>query len=202
MTTRHLDLGCGRRPRNPYGYEELFGCDLLAPSDLGNSPGFSYRQVNLSLQPIPFPDSFFDSVSAFDFLEHVPRQRVTASGESKNPFIDLMNEVHRVLRPHGRLWAVTPAYPHVSAFADPSHVNFITEGTHHYFCGPDPAATLYGFTGCFDVMNVAWETPANVLSARVPALRKFIRRLHRRTMSDGLSHLWWELAAVKPEAAV
>jgi SAM-dependent methyltransferase len=201
MTKRHLDLGCGFRPRNPYGYAELFGCDLLAPEDLGDSPGFSYRQVNLSLQPIPFPDSFFDSVSAFDFLEHVPRQLVTASGEFRNPFIDLMNEIHRVLRPGGRLWAVTPAYPHASAFADPTHVNFITEGTHRYFCGPDPAAKLYGFTGRFDVVNVARETPANVLSADVSPFRRFIRRLHRRTMSDGLSHFLWELAAVKDAAA-
>lgn len=165
------------------------------------SPGFSYRQVNLSLQPIPFADGFFDSVSAFDFLEHVPRHAAQAAGASSNPFIDLMNEIHRVLRPRGRLWAVTPAYPHVSAFADPTHVNFITQGTHRYFCGPDPAARLYGFTGRFEVVNVAWETPANVLSAMVPAPRKFIRRMHRRILSDGLSHLWWELEAVKPEAA-
>ena len=32
-----------------------------------------FRLANLSIDPIPHPDSSFDSISAFDFLEHVPR---------------------------------------------------------------------------------------------------------------------------------
>jgi len=37
---------------------------------------FYYKKSNLITQNIPFPDKFFDSVSAFDFIEHVPRIRI------------------------------------------------------------------------------------------------------------------------------
>ena len=29
--TRHLDIGCGAQPRNPYGAEELYALDLHIP---------------------------------------------------------------------------------------------------------------------------------------------------------------------------
>jgi len=29
--TRHLDLGCGPNPKNPYGFDELWGIDIRAP---------------------------------------------------------------------------------------------------------------------------------------------------------------------------
>jgi hypothetical protein len=46
--TRHLDLGCGDRPRNPYRRDELFGVDLNGSAD-GSGP---IRGANLALQPI------------------------------------------------------------------------------------------------------------------------------------------------------
>lgn len=53
---RHLDLGCGKFPRNPYGRRELSGIDMRA---LQGSAGFDYRVANLSLQPIPHADNSF-----------------------------------------------------------------------------------------------------------------------------------------------
>jgi hypothetical protein len=29
MTTKHLDIGCGSNPRNPFAYNELYGVDLI-----------------------------------------------------------------------------------------------------------------------------------------------------------------------------
>ena len=85
--TRHLDLGCGPVPRNPYQQDELFGVDI-APTE--NSSQITIRQANLTLQAIPFPDHYFDSLSAFDFLEHVPRVLPTPDGLSTRfPFIEL-----------------------------------------------------------------------------------------------------------------
>ncbi|MDP3612241.1 MAG: methyltransferase domain-containing protein, partial [Rubrivivax sp.] len=113
--TRHLDLGCGPVPRNPYRREELFGVDLSVSTD-----GGPIRRANLVMQPIPFADHSFNSVSAYDFLEHVPRVMPTADGRgTRFPFIELMNEIWRVLKPGGLLYAVTPVYPHPAVFQDP-----------------------------------------------------------------------------------
>ncbi len=197
MSSRHLDLGCGLAPRNPYHHQNLFGCDIREIDADVERVGFTYRKVNLSLEGIPFPDDFFDSISAFDFLEHVPRQLMLPSGELKNPFIELMNEIHRVLRPGGRLLAITPAFPHPSAFVDPTHVNFITDRSHEYFIGDKPGGRMYGFSGHFEVIRVCWDTPKNTFDSKIPEWKQSLRRLQRRVLGGGLSHVRWELQAVK-----
>lgn len=196
MVTRHLDLGCGASPRNPYGRDEAHAVDLAAPE--GIDARF-FRRANLSVEPIPHADSSFESVSAFDFLEHVPRVLATPDGRgTRFPFIELMNEIHRVLKPGGRFYAITPAYPAVQAFQDPTHVNVITRGTWEYFCGPNPTARMYGYTGSFEMLRNEWAmhpeslTPGTELSA----LRRFKR--WRRGRAGRLSHLTWEFRCTKP----
>ncbi len=197
MQTKHLDLGCGLKPRNPYQAQFSFGCDLRDIDADIEEIGFDYKKVNLVIEPIPYPDNYFDSISAFDFFEHVPRQLILPNGQAVNPFIKLMNEIHRVLVPGGKLLALTPAYPHAAAFTDPTHVNFITEDTHQYFVGVQPAGAMYGFVGAFDLIQVRWEASANAYKLDQPAWRKSLRRMHRRFTAGGLSHLLWEFAAIK-----
>jgi len=87
---RHLDLGCGRFPRNPYGRAELCGVDIRPLSGID----FDYRIANLALDPIPYADDSFGSVSAYDFIEHVPRLLATADGRNTFfPFVRLMDEI-------------------------------------------------------------------------------------------------------------
>lgn len=50
--TKHLDLGCGTVPRNPYGRDELYGVDLC-----GSVDGGPIRRANLALTEIPPPFS-------------------------------------------------------------------------------------------------------------------------------------------------
>ncbi len=140
--TVSVDLGCGGGPRNDFGADEAWGVDLYAA-------GPTVRAADLVVDPIPWPDSSVDYVLAYDFVEHVPRL-LYVDGVRRSPFIDLMSEVWRVLRPGGRFYACTPALPHPEAFVDPTHVNFVTEGTLAYFT--DHARTLtatYGFRGQF-----------------------------------------------------
>lgn len=197
--TRHLDLGCGPVPRNPYGRDELHAIDIMAPEGADAS---RFRTANLSLQPIPHNDSSFDSVSAFDFIEHVPRVLSAPGGQDTLfPFIRLMDEIWRVLVPGGRFYALTPAFPSEAAFGDPTHVNVITEHTHRYFCGEQPLGRMYGFRGNFMALRVEWALLPEAFSATQAlswqrALRRFIRRQRGR-----LSHLVWELEAVKPATA-
>lgn len=192
-TGTHLDLGCGQYPRNPYGRAELFGVDVHP--GLLDQPSVKYRQANLTLQPIPFDDDSFDSISSFDFLEHVPRQAI--KGERLVlPFIDLMNEVWRVLKPGGLFYAVTPAFPSPEVFQDPTHVNIITNKTHEYFCGQDAYGRNYGFRGNFEPVRVRWVTAKNAYTAD-ESFRKTMRHWHRRITNSGFFHLLWELRAVK-----
>lgn len=206
----HLDLGCGKFPRNPYGRSRLYGIDVRPA--LANAT-FEYRAANLVVEPIPYADASFGSVSAYDFLEHVPRVFPTSDGRGTVfPFVRLMDEVWRVLAPGGRFYALTPAWPHPEAFTDPTHVNIITDRTHTYFCGDKPMARMYGFAGCFRVLQVDRVDIVDAYSAlpgssenRKPhgPLKRFarsVRRLSRRLRGKPERfrvYLRWELEAIK-----
>ncbi len=193
--TQHLDLGCGPVPRNPYRRDELFGVDLS-----GNVAGGPIRCANLATEPIPFASSSFDSVSAYDFLEHVPRVLATADGRSTRfPFIELMNEIWRVLRPGGMLYAVTPVYPGKAAFQDPTHVNIMTVDTHTYFTRPQRMAAMYGFNGDFVARRVQLTRPDPQVAYIAPPAGWWQKlRLAQRIRRGACGHLIWEFEAIKP----
>lgn len=161
--------------------------------------------------PIPYEDDSFGSVSAYDFIEHVPRVFPDGRGGTCFPFIALMDEIWRVLAHDGRLYALTPAFPHPDAFVDPTHVNIITADTHHYFCGSEPTGRMYGFTGRFEVVRVQRTERAGAYSAlpgspqnhgrgklAARALRRWLRYLRGRVTTPQAPYLLWELRAVKP----
>ncbi|MDO9093928.1 MAG: methyltransferase domain-containing protein [Rubrivivax sp.] len=191
--TRHLDLGCGPVPRNPYRREELFGVDLSVSTD-----GGPIRRANLVMQPIPFADHSFNSVSAYDFLEHVPRVMPTADGRgTRFPFIELMNEIWRVLKPGGLLYAVTPVYPHPAVFQDPTHVNVLTADSHVYFTRPLRTATMYGYTGDFVVRRVELTRHHAGAEYTPPPANAWQRlRLAHRIRRGACGHVIWEFEAL------
>jgi len=150
--TRTLDLGCGSKPRNPFNADELFGVDVR--DDLGSH----VKKADLVIEPIPYEDESFDYLTAFDFLEHIPR--VVYAPARRNAFVEFMNEVYRVLKPGGLFMSLTPAYPHAVAFRDPTHVNFITDETFPmYFDNVDRWASIYGFNGAFRIVTHEWRGP-------------------------------------------
>jgi SAM-dependent methyltransferase len=197
LPDRHLDIGCGKFPRNPYGRSELCGVDIRP---LTSNEQFDYRVANLTLHTIPWPDSHFGSVSAFDFIEHVPRVLATPDGrETFFPFIRVMNEIWRVLAPGGLCYALTPGWPHEPAMRDPTHVNFITEHTHEYFCGSNPLGRMYGFRGEFEARRVKWvEYNSEYIApeTREPTLREQWKRL-KAELRGRASYLLWELRSIK-----
>lgn len=207
LPDRHLDLGCGDAPRNPYGRAQLCGIDIRMPD---GAVAHEHRVANLVVAPIPYPDDSFGSVSAYDFIEHVPRIFPDGAGGTRFPFVELMNEIWRVLAHDGRLYALTPAFPHTDAFVDPTHVNIITDDSHTYFCGPAPDGRMYGFHGHFEIVRVirtergaAYSalpgSPQNhsprKLAAR--ALRRWLRWMRGRAFTPRAPYLLWELRAVK-----
>lgn len=194
MLRRHLDLGCGGRPRNPLNQDELFGVDLSSPE------GHSHlKRVDLCFEPLPFETSSLDSVSAYDFIEHIPRVlNDTDNRTTRFPFVDLMGEIYRVLKPEGRFIASTPCYPHPHVFVDPTHVNFISSRSHTYFCGSEPLARMYGFKGHFEPRMVLRWRPRKglLLPPSVPTLRQRTYRFVD-SLKGKNSHILWDLVAVK-----
>jgi SAM-dependent methyltransferase len=194
MNQRHLDLGCGTKPRNPYRAGNLFGIDIQPSLSI---VGATIRRADLFCEPIPFEDSFFDSVSAYDFLEHIPRTTVNESA-TRFPFIEVMNEIWRVLKDGGLFYASTPAYPHPAAFQDPTHVNIITRQTHIYFTGPQLLGRMYGFNGNFECIR-SMPVRGGEFEYQPTDTPNWIEhfRLKRRDRQNKNSHLLWEFKAVK-----
>lgn len=150
--TKTLDLGCGAKPKNPFNAEEFFGVDVRNDLSMG------VVQADLVVEDIPFASNHFDYVTAFDFLEHIPR--VIYHPKRRNSFIELINEVYRVLKMDGLFLSMTPAYPHAVAFRDPTHVNIITDETFPlYFDDENRWASSYGFNGKFKILQHEWRGP-------------------------------------------
>lgn len=151
-----VDLGAGRFPRNPLRAKRLVAVDVLHEAAFQESGDVEYRRVNPGA-PLPVDTGEADCCTAYDFIEHIPRFDRSPDGEPTNPFIDVMNEVYRVLKPDGVFIAITPCFPKDAAFTDPTHVNFITPGTHEYFSGHVFARALgYGFEGDFTCLQADW----------------------------------------------
>ena len=150
--TKALDIGCGLKPRNFFNAHEVYGVDVR------DDPDAKVVKADLVISPIPFPDATFDFVTAHDFIEHVPR--VLYVPHRRNPFVELMSEIWRVLKTEGQFMSSTPAYPHPAAFQDPTHVNIITEKTFpFYFDDKYRWASMYGFVGSFTIISQEWNGP-------------------------------------------
>jgi len=150
MSTKTLDLGCGLKPRNPFNADELFGIDIR-PNENQN-----IKVADLAIEAIPFPDDHFDYVSAYDFIEHIPR--VIYNPNRRFSFIELMNEIYRVLKMGGTFASFTPAFPKEAAFVDPTHVNIITANTFPlYFDNKNRWGKDYGFIGSFEIVDQKWH---------------------------------------------
>jgi SAM-dependent methyltransferase len=194
MNTKHLDIGCGSSPRNPFNCDELYGVDIIEQ----NSVDFTYKQCNVIFNTLPFNDSTFDSVSAYDFLEHVPRT-TTINNQGTFPFIHVMNEAYRVLKPGGTFYAITPGYPRAEAFVDPTHVNFITKKTHVYFTSPKYKGRMYGFNGKFEVIRKVKWIKLTQETKKTNLVTKLIKNMLYTILYKKKSHLLWEFRAIKDE---
>lgn len=210
----HVDLGAGALPRNPTRCKELLAVDILEKAPFAETELQKYVRVEPGVR-LPIESASVDSVSGFDFLEHLPRWAIGHDGKAVNLFIQCMNEVSRILRPGGHFIAVTPCYPAAGTFVDPTHVNPIAEGTVDYFAGPMHARGLgYGFDGNFSKVQVGWLANGHALwktqdlqgrsaelnwpLAVTPDLRTRFRRhvgatLRRFGMLDQSQHLLWVL---------
>ena len=193
--TSHLDIGCNSNPRNPFNASKLYGVDII---DLDTNH-FNYHKCNLIYDVLPFSDSSFESVSAYDFLQIVPRNAII-NGTGVFPFIHVMNEIYRVLKPGGIFYAITPGYPRNEAFVDPTSVNFITKKTHTYFLSPKYKARMYGFQGKYKIVRKVKWIKLTQETKNERWLIKVLKNIFYTIYFTKKSHLIWEFQSLKDES--
>ncbi len=92
-----LDVGCGLNK-----YPGAIGIDR-------NPRSRADVLCDLDRLPYPFAGGVFDLVRAVHFIEH------------SADVIRTMEEFHRLAKPSGRIYVVTPHYTDFSSFCDPTH---------------------------------------------------------------------------------
>ena len=118
-----LMLGCGhvrkkrfKYPDDPEAFSNLITCDI--------NPAVNPDVVHdLNELPWPFQDEEFDEVHAYEVLEHLGSQ-----GDYK-AFFAHFDEIYRILKPGGKLYASVPLWHSAWAWGDPGHTRVINEGT-------------------------------------------------------------------------
>lgn len=198
----HLDLGSGNHIHNPFNVKNVFSLDLFETSPISDLQT-NYIQGDLT-RTLPFENNTFDSISAYDVLEHIPRWERHSDDSIHFPFIELMSEIYRILKPGGYFYALTPSFPKSSAFQDPTHVNLISVDTLSYFTSPQPYAKNYGFVGEFKKIVQIWvrgvgPTTTKTLSPginnknEIIDIFKIIVRSFRVLKNRNSTHLLWVL---------
>lgn len=76
---------------------------------------------DLNELPWPWPDNHFDEIFANDILEHL------------DDFVLSMEQVHRILKPNGKIFLKVPYWNSVFAHIDPTHKRGFHENTFHFF---------------------------------------------------------------------
>ena len=103
-----LSMGHGPNPKPKSSDLEFITLDIV------NYPTIDVVW-NLEKLPLPFKDNLFDEIQAYHILEHV----------SKDKFEELIEELHRILKPNGILKIKVPFFSFCSAF-HPDHKNTFT----------------------------------------------------------------------------
>jgi SAM-dependent methyltransferase len=104
-----LDVGCGINK-----FPGAIGIDR-------NPASRADVLCDLNRFPYPFRDGSFDEIRAVHVIEHVA-DVVTA-----------VEEFHRLARPSGRIFIVTPHYTDFSSFCDPTHRWHLNSFSFRYF---------------------------------------------------------------------
>ena len=108
-----LDIGCGANKQPGF-----------VGMDMRPEPNVDIVH-DLETFPWPLPDECVSFATASHVLEHI--------NPYKFVFVNLMNEIWRVLKPHAKFAFVVPYAGSPGYWQDPTHVNPITEVTLAYF---------------------------------------------------------------------
>jgi ubiquinone/menaquinone biosynthesis C-methylase UbiE len=112
---RILDVGCGTGAMldELASFGSVTGADF-APEALAfcRARGDHYPLARADIRCLPFADNSFDVITAMDIIEHIDNDKAA------------LMELHRVLKPGGRVFATVPAFQSLWSEHD--------EALHHY----------------------------------------------------------------------
>ena len=109
---RVLTLGSGKR--------EIVAGAVSVDIAPGTRPDVLH---DLNGYPWPFGDDTFDAVHCIDVIEHL------------DDIVKAMEEIHRVLRPGGRVTITTPHFSCANSYTDPTHRHHLGVFSFDYFTG-------------------------------------------------------------------
>jgi SAM-dependent methyltransferase len=77
---------------------------------------------DLDVFPYPFPDSTFDAIMCAHVIEHLDN------------VISVMEQLHRIAKPGGRVWIRVPHYTSLNFNTDPTHRHAFSSRSFDYLC--------------------------------------------------------------------
>ena len=129
-----IDLGGAHNRVEKFATLDMVDADII--HEVGNGP-------------LPFPDNSVGIVRAFDFFEHVPREK----------FVAVMNDIYRILAPGGWIMSGTPSTDGRGAYQDPTHVNFMNENSFWYYTNRDYSKYVPEIKCRFQAVRLWTEMP-------------------------------------------
>ncbi|MCM1150546.1 MAG: class I SAM-dependent methyltransferase [Alistipes sp.] len=167
-----LEIGTG----SGYGIEvvapraaRFVTIDKHAPAaELTQVPGAEFRQA--TVPPLPFADGEFDCAISFQVIEHIEKDA------------EFVREIHRILRPGGRLILTTPNRP-MSLTRNPWHVReYTAEELRGLLCGCFAEVEMLGVFGNEKVMEYYARNRRNVARIAKFDILDLQHRLPRRLL--------------------
>ncbi len=156
-----LELGCGR-----VKHANAVGIDRIA------LPGVDVVH-DLNQRPYPFDDNTFDQVYAIHVIEHL------------DSILAVMEEIHRITKPHALVTIITPHHSDAISWQDPSHKWHLNSFSFSYF--ESTYATNYYSTARFRIKRREVELAAIWKALGIQAL---INLDHRFIACRFLRKLW------------
>ncbi len=130
---KRLNLGCGHEILDGYinlDRAALEGVDVVH---------------DLAQLPLPFPNQEFDEILCNNILEHVQ-------------YIDVLRELHRIMKPGGRLKICVPHFTSRDNFIDPTHIKRFSFKTFEFFVKNSSFGRNYYFDFAFSSLDKVWLT--------------------------------------------
>lgn len=155
------------------GYRKIHTVDFVNMMHFPLKGTYTYHEVDLNTERIPYPDSFFSGVTAWGICEHM-----------ENPF-HFMREVHRILRTGGTFIMAIPNPLHLV-----SRLQFLFTGVmprwnkrNNHIALLLPDITEKTFLRYFDLIETIYTRPGNVYvnrqKVKVGPIYLFLDRLFR-----------------------
>lgn len=141
--------------------------------------------------PWPYDDNTFDLIFAQSVFEHLDDQ------------LAVMEEMHRILKPKGRLVIAVPHFRCVDAFTDATHEHFFTRQSLDYYTNKDNSLARYQYTKKkYKEINFWYGWPTKSSNPLMRLFKSFIHK-HPKFYDTHLSLLFpakiimWEMEVIK-----